>query len=130
MKRIGIDMALLLLRVSFGGLMLQGHGWGKLMKLINENPVTFADPLGIGATASLALAVFAEVLCAMLLVLGLFTRLVSIPLIITMLVAVFVVHMGDPFPKMEKGLLYLIPYVCLLIAGPGRYSLDRQWLSK
>ena len=94
------------------------------MKLFNESPIQFADPFGMGPEFSLYLAVFAEVICALLLILGLFTRLASIPLIVTMLVAIFVVHIGDPFNKMEKAILYLIPYITLSITGSGRYSLD------
>jgi putative oxidoreductase len=55
---------------------------------------------------------------------GLFTRLSVIPLIITMLVAAFVAHAGDPFSSKEPALLYLIPYLALLFSGPGKFSLD------
>lgn len=106
--------------------MLYGHGWPKLMRLLSDDPISFADPFGIGPAASLALAVFAEFFCALLIIFGLFTRWAAIPLIITMIVAVFYVHVADPFSKMEKGLLYLIPYICLMVAGGGWYSLDAQ----
>lgn len=124
------DIALLLLRVTFGGLMFFCHGISKAEKLFMGDPSKFADIMGIGAPASLSLAVFAEVLCAGLLILGLFTRWVTIPLIVTMLVAIFVVHISDPFAKMEKAILYLIPYLILLIKGGGWYSLDARLLNK
>ena len=118
------DLSLLFLRLAFGGLMLVNHGWSKFMKLIGDEPIKFADPIGIGMEASLGLTVFAEVLCALMIVLGLFTRLAVIPLIITMLVAIFIIHIGDPLKKMEMAILYLIPYLVLLWNGAGRYSLD------
>jgi len=118
------DLSLLLLRITFGGLMLINHGWSKFQKLIGDDPIKFADPIGIGMEASLGLTVFAEVLCALMVVLGLFTRLAVIPLIITMLVAVFVIHISDPFKKMEMAILYLIPYLVLLWNGAGRFSVD------
>ena len=118
------DLSLLLLRLAFGGLMIINHGWGKFQKLIGDEPIKFADPIGIGMEASLGLTVFAEVLCALMIVVGLFTRLAVIPLIITMLVAIFVIHISDPFKKMEMAILYLIPYLVLLWNGAGRYSLD------
>lgn len=130
MMKNNIDIGLLLLRLTFGGLMLINHGWGKMLTLFGDNPIQFADPIGIGATPSLALAVFAEVLCALLIVLGLFTRLAVIPLIVTMLVAVFVVHISDPFKKMEMAILYLIPFVVLLLNGGGRYALDAVFFNK
>ncbi len=118
------DLSLLLLRICFGGLMLVNHGMGKFYKLFGDDPIKFGDPLGIGMEASLGLAVFAEVLCAGLLVIGLFTRLAAVPLVITMFVAAFIVHGGDPLKKMEMALLYLVPYMVLMFSGAGRYSVD------
>ena len=121
---IRTDIAILLLRLAFGGMMLFSHGWGKMMKFFADEPISFGDPIGLGVEASLFLAVFAEVFCAILLVIGLTTRWAAIPLIITMLVAIFIVHGDDPFSKKEFGLLYLIPYITLLLTGAGRFSLD------
>ena len=117
-----IDFSLLLIRIAAGGFMLT-HGWGKLVKLVNGT-FEFGDPIGLGVEASLILTVFAEILCALFIVLGLFTRLASIPLIITMLVAVFVVHLDHDFGKKEIGLFYLISYFVLFLSGAGRYSID------
>jgi putative oxidoreductase len=118
-----IDVALLITRVSVAALML-AHGWPKLGMLLSNDPVQFPALLGLSATAALTLAVFAEVVCSLLILVGLGTRLATIPLIITMLVAVFLVHGADPFAKQELGLLYLLPYVILLLTGSGRFSLD------
>ena len=107
--------------------MLLNHGLNKWAKLFGPEPIKFGDPIGLGAPVSLGLAVFAEVACAFLLVIGLFTRLATIPLIITMLVAGFVVHFADPFEDKEGALMFLIPYVVLLLLGPGHYSIDEQW---
>ena len=86
------DVALLLLRIAFGGAMILGHGWSKLLRLFSGDPIQFADPFGLGPTASLALAAFAEFLCSLLVISGLFTRWALIPLMFTMLVAIFAVH--------------------------------------
>jgi putative oxidoreductase len=123
-KAISMDAGLLILRLAVGGLMLT-HGWPKLAGF-TERMDRFADPLGIGSTSSLGLAVFAEVFCSVLLMLGLLTRLSLIPLIITMGVAVFVIHANDPFSKQELGLLYLLPYLTLFFTGPGKYSVDKM----
>ena len=123
----GIDIGLLLLRLVFGAAMLFGHGWSKMMKLFTESPIEFADPIGLGPAFSLGLTVFAEVLCSLLIMLGLFTRWALIPLIITMLVAFLVVHISDPFPRMEKAILYLTVYITLILTGPGKYALDDLW---
>lgn len=118
------DIALLLLRIAFGGLMFLNHGWGKLMKLFTGDPNKFADPIGLGAPFSLGLTVFAEALCAALLVIGLFTRWASIPLVITMLVAAFIVHGADPLADKEMSLLYLAAYSTIGLMGAGNFSID------
>ena len=105
--------------------MLYAHGWPKLASF-SEKSGGFPDPLGIGSPASLTLAVFAEVLCALALMLGLFTRAAAIPLLITMLVAAFIVHGDDPFQKKEFALLYAIPFLALILTGAGTYSVDSK----
>jgi putative oxidoreductase len=115
--------ALFVLRVSVGAFMLLGHGWGKLMSFA-ERAGSFPDPLGVGSAASLSMAVFAEVFCAAALILGLATRWATVPLIVTMVVAAFVIHADDPWAKQEFALLYLIPFVALLIGGSGRAAVD------
>lgn len=122
-----LDISLLLLRLTFGGLMLINHGIGKWGSLFSGEEIRFADPIGLGMEASLYLAVFAEVLCAVLLVLGLFTRWAAIPLLLTMLVAAVIVHGGDSFADKEHAILFAIPYLILFLLGPGRFSIDAWW---
>lgn len=123
------DLGLLILRVVTGGTMLLAHGLGKLATF-SERAESFPDPIGVGTTVSLSLAVFAEVLCALLLVLGLGTRLAAIPLLITMLVALFVVHGADPFAKKELALLYAAPFLTLVLTGGGRFSVEHVLFSR
>ena len=120
-----IDWGLLALRVGFGALMIFGHGWGKLAHF-GDYAAKFADPLRVGVTTSLALTVFAEFFCSLAVALGLFTRLAAMPLIVTMLVAAFVINADAPWGDKELAVLYLVPYITLLFAGPGRISLDRK----
>jgi putative oxidoreductase len=84
----------------------------------------FPDPIGLGSELSLALIVFAEFACSILVMLGLFTRLSIIPLIIGMLVAAFVVHGADPFASKELSLLYLAIYIAIGFVGAGKFSFD------
>ncbi|TVR76149.1 MAG: DoxX family protein [Saprospirales bacterium] len=122
------SIALLIGRLAFGGMML-AHGWPKLAGFAERSSV-FPDPLGVGSATSLAMAVFAEFFCAILVMLGLGTRLVLIPLIITMFVAGFIHHANDPFSMMEKSLLFLSGYIVLFILGPGKISLDYMLFGK
>ena len=120
-----MDIGLLILRLWFGLEMAFAHGWGKVLKVI-AGDFQWADPIGLGSTTSLILASGAEFVCAIFIALGFFTRLNLIPYLITMLVAAFIVHWGDPWAKQVNALHYAIPAIVLLITGPGRYSLDHQ----
>lgn len=124
------DLILLLCRLAVGGLMIGLHGWGKLDKLLSGGTIRFADPLGIGEKPSLILAAGAETLCPALMMLGLFTRLNSIPLAFTMGVAAFVVHAGDPMEKRESALIYLAATLLIFLTGPGRLSVQTLIASK
>jgi len=119
----GLSWGLLILRVGAGALLLYGHGWGKLVNF-SQYAATFPDPLGVGSPTSLGLVVFAEVFCSIGIMLGLFTRFTLVPLLVFTGVAAFVHHAADPWPKKELALLYAVPFVTLMIAGPGRFSLD------
>ncbi|HEY9168712.1 MAG TPA: DoxX family protein [Lutibacter sp.] len=117
-----LNIALLTIRVGAATLMLT-HGIPKLLMLFSGD-IQFPGVLGLSPFFSLVLAVFSEVLCSVLVFIGLKTRLATIPLIITMLVAVILIHHGDPFARKELGLLYLLLYVPLLMLGGGKFSLD------
>jgi len=119
------DIGLLFLRIGISSLMLFGHGFEKLVNF-SDKASSFADPFGFGPAFSLALAVFAEFFCSVAVMFGFFTRYAVIPLIITMLVAIFIIHLDDPWKKQEFATLYLIPYITLAFSGGGRYSVDRK----
>jgi putative oxidoreductase len=119
------DLALLVMRLWFGGLLVLLHGW---MKISMWGPMSqrFADPFGIGSPASLALSIFAEAVCASLIALGLFTRFAAVVCIINMTTAFLTAHGGrlTGAQNGELAFLYLGAFVVLLLAGPGRFSVD------
>ena len=118
------NFALLILRVGVSAMMLT-HGIPKIEKLFNS-PVEFADPLEIGDLWSLLLALLGEVVAPILIIIGLKSRYASIIALITMLVAVFVVHSNDPFGQKEKALLYALGFLVVFLAGPGKFSIDKN----
>lgn len=116
------NTAMLVLRLGVGMMMMM-HGYDKLVHF-GTLQYKFMNFMGMGSTVSLTLVVFAEFFCSLFLILGLFTRLASIPLIIATCVMVFKAHNGDVFGEGETAALYLTTYLVLLLVGPGKISVD------
>lgn len=134
------SIGLLILRLG-AGVYLATHGWGKVQMVFAGEFDKMGDPIGLGPTASLILLAGAEFVCALLVALGLGTRLAALPVVFAMGVAAFVAHGSDPWTmgegarlflegkaefwsSKEPALLYLIPFLALVFTGPGRLSLD------
>ena len=122
-----VSLLFLGFRLIFGALLLS-HG---LQKWENFSALSgvFPDPLGIGSTLSLSLAIFGEAICSLGFMFGAFYRLAMLPMIFTMLVALFVVHASDPFAVKELALVYLVVFVLMYFAGPGKFSFD-YWIGE
>lgn len=125
----GISFGLLILRVGISFSMIYLHGYPRLINFAKISS-EFADPLGIGIIPSLSLVVFAEFFCSLFLLVGLFARWSCIPLIITMIVATWIINGGKGFIFQEKSFVYLICYISLLISGGGYFSLDSLFFSR
>ncbi len=124
--KMGHDTGLLILRLVFGLVLLYGHGFEKLTVIFSGQEIQFMDPIGIGANTSYYMAAFAEGICAILLILGLFTRLATFVLAGNFLV-VFIFHAfiaGDGFAVLELRFFYLFAFIALTLTGPGRWSMD------
>lgn len=100
------------------------HGWPKL-ESFSDKIDSFPDPIGIGSALSLILVIFAEFLCSIMIVLGVFTRVASIILLVTMAVAAFIVHAQDSLGHKELALIYFACYATILFVGSGKYSINR-----
>ncbi len=116
------DSAILFMRIFIGAMMLT-HGIGKLQ---NYNAIvnSFPDPLGIGSAASFTLITLTEVGCSVLIIMGLFTRLATLPLIFGMYIATFIAFPEKTFAEGELSFVYMGIYIMLLVSGGGRYALD------
>ncbi len=126
------DLASLVLRLGFGSLMVFGHGLGKLQTLFGGGEIMFPSLFGLPPLGSLILAVLAEFVAAAAVLIGLKTRLASIPVIATMAVAAFYIHLKDPLfaaaaeggSSKEFALLFLLGFLGTLLLGSGKYSVD------
>ena len=127
---------LLLLRLFVGYFFFE-TGWGKIHNLdaFTERFVEWGIPM---PAFNAALSAYTEVIGGLLIMAGLATRLISIPLIINMVVAVVTVKMKkveglDDFAELDEP-LYALAFLVLLFAGPGKVSLDyfiaRYWTAR
>jgi len=116
------NAGMLILRLGMGGLMMK-HGYDKLIHF-SQYKTQFINFLGMGQGLSLSLVIFAEFFCALFILIGLFTRLAAIPVIIVMCVALFKAHNSDFLGEGEMATLFLAGYLSLLFVGPGRISVD------
>lgn len=117
-----VSLYLLATRIIFG-VLLMNHGIQKWSNF-QELSIGFPDPLGIGSELSLSLAIFGELFCSMGFIVGFLYRLAMIPMIFTMVIAFFVIHANDVFAVKELAFIYLVVFILMYLAGPGKYSID------
>ena len=122
----GQSLALLLARVAvaYGFYEPAMQKWSDIGAI-----ATWFESIGIPLpTLNAYMAASTEIVGVVLLTLGLFTRLISIPLIVVMIVAIVTVHLPNGFSAGENG--YEIPLYYMLFLGifasfgAGKFSLD------
>lgn len=128
----GRDFALLLGRLGVG-LVFVSTGWGKVHSL--DKVTAFFTELGIPAPGlNAVVASFSELLCGSALVLGVLTRLATIPLIVTMIVAILTAKRKDLHGLFDlvgfDEFTYLVLLVMLAFLGPGHWAVDRFLASR
>ena len=128
------DYGLLILRVALGFSMLLLHGRDKMLNF-SAKVGGFPAVLGIPSNIGLSFAIFAEVVCAALLIAGFLTRFAALMLSAVMGSAFFFVHKsaliavtvnGVKTETGELAMVYLIGFVTLLFTGAGKFSVDRE----
>jgi putative oxidoreductase len=120
------DFALLVLRVWLGLDLFFRHGVEKITHF-SQMSAHFPDPVHIGPRLSLVYALLSDGICSLLVVLGLATRFAALIIVINLSVAFTLVHhFATSGPRSgELPLVFLGGFLAVLIAGPGRYSVDR-----
>lgn len=134
---INLDLGLLFFRIIIG-LLMAFYGYEKLIHFETMAASDFwaknVNLLGFTGKIPLALTVFAELFCSILLIIGLLSRLALIPLLICMgfiIVAIMqfsVLNSGDNGYEINTAFVYFIIYLALFFTGPGKYSLDSRFL--
>lgn len=117
-----VNVGMLVLRLGLGILMIS-HGYQKITHF-SATAQHMPNLLGLGGTVNASLIIFAEFFCSLFLILGLFTRLACIPLIIAMTVALFKAHNWDFFGQGQLATVFLVGFITTLFIGPGKISVD------
>ena len=118
-----IHKALLLYRVIISILLVFGYGLKKLKMLINGEDF-FYSFLGFGSDITLLLASIGELIAPIFIIIGYKTRFFTALPLFMMFIVVLDVKSGEPFESYQSALLYLISLLIIIIAGPGKYSID------
>jgi len=117
------DLGLLFLRASGALFLLFVHGLPKLLNFKTQLSL-IEDPFHLGAYLTLSMAIFAEVLCPLLILTGVLARIACLPILFLLLVALVVVHSDWSVDQGQFGWLLIIIFTSVLIAGPGRLALN------
>ena len=128
MKNVQQNIGLLILRLSIGGLMLF-HGYHKLISGIDSIVRMISE---IGLPGSLAYTVFiGELIAPLFMIVGYRTRIASLFIAITMVVAIFLGHPNEFFKLGDHGSwaleingLYLFGSLSILLLGGGKLALS------
>jgi len=117
-----INAGLFFLRLTGCLLLLHVHGLPKVFHF-SEELTRIEDPFGLGPWMSLLPAIFAEVICPIFILAGIFTRLTCLPIIGVLLVAMVFVHPDWSIAEGQFGWLLLIIFTTLALTGPGEWRI-------
>lgn len=126
----GCEMAILFLRVFIGGVMLL-HMIGKLQDYDNY-VLNFQSIVGLNHATSFALSILFEGLFAVMIIMGVGTRLAAALMAIVMIVSICEALMQGTVTDAESKLefIYIGIYITLVISGGGRYAISTMFLNR
>lgn len=119
------DLGLLFLRVSSALLVIYLHGLPKIIHW-HEQLQVIEDPLHFGQIFTLSSAIFAELICPLAIMAGIFTRLATLPLLFLLATAMLFVHADWSIEQGQFGWLLIIIFSAIALSGPGKYVLFAQ----
>jgi putative oxidoreductase len=136
---MNIDLGLLIIRLMIGVLMAF-YGYEKLTHFSEMATSDFwmknVNFLGMSGKIPLALTIFAEFTCSLLLIIGLFSRFALLVLMFCMcyiFLVIFplsIIDKGDNGYQFNDAFVYFIVYLGLFFTGVGKYSLDAKFFNK
>lgn len=129
---ISQDSILLIFRVLVSLAMINTHGIKKLI-YFSDTVQNIPDPFGLGGQISAYIAILANIISPILIILGLATRLAALQILSVTVIGFFVVHAADPWTVKDVPLMYSLAYLLIFFFGAGKYSLDysisKKWMT-
>ena len=120
---ISQDHLLLGFRVLVSLAMINTHGIKKLIYFA-DTVQNIPDPFGLGGEVSTYIALLANIICPVFVILGLGTRIAALQILSVTLIGLFIVHAADPWAVKDVPLMYSLSYLFIFFFGAGKYSLD------
>ncbi|MFC2124238.1 DoxX family protein [Bacteroidota bacterium] len=124
-RHLGLNFGLLALRVYAGVAIAFEHGFSKIPP--PPGFVTSLQEIGFMFSGLWAWGTgIIELVCGVLLAVGLAVRASSFLLANSMFLVAFVFHRDEPFANFESALLYGMIAILYIFSGPGKFSIDRN----
>jgi putative oxidoreductase len=124
---------MLLFRIALSLELMVVHGFKKVginVAVAEKVP----NPLQLNESVNNAFAVSANLFFPVFVILGLFTRIATLPILAVIVTGYFVVHWNDNLTVKDIPFMYSLSYLLIMVLGPGRYSVDyfihKKWTSK
>ncbi|WP_299670291.1 DoxX family protein [uncultured Polaribacter sp.] len=114
---------MLFFRVLVSLAMINTHGLKKILNF-SDTVAHIPDPFGMGDQVSAIIAILANIVGPIFVILGLGTRLAILPILSVTLIGFFVVHAGDSWAVRDVPLMYSLAYLFIFFLGAGKYSID------
>lgn len=122
-NKLGNDAALLVFRLLAAIAILKAHGLPKLLNF-QDTLLHIPEPIGLGTTFSAYFAIFTNVLCAIMVALGLFTRAAAFFIFTLTLSGLLLIHLNGSSKIQDVPFIYSILFGFIAYIGAGKFSLD------
>ncbi|KGD66985.1 DoxX family protein [Flavobacterium aquatile] len=123
------NFTLLLFRVAISAELIVAHGLKKLGIGVTSAEIV-PNPFGLPEVLNQVFATSANIIMPLFIVVGLFTRLATLPILAVTLTGYFILHFNDTIAIKDVPFMYSVSFILIALLGPGKYSLDNYFTKK
>ncbi|MBO9202511.1 MULTISPECIES: DoxX family protein [Niastella] len=120
---------MLLLRVAVSLEIAIVHGFKKIGIGVPQSE-SIPNPLHLPEAFNNTFAIAANIVFPFFVLIGLFTRLATLPTLVVTLTGYFLVHWNDSLLQKDTPFIYSLIFLVILLLGPGKYSIDNAIYKK